>query len=243
MSERRFLHPLVGYSTRTGGGWEPVVLPDPPPAYTEVDHVRAIRAHTQIDGDGRTLEGIASPFNAETVVNSFWEGKFREVIRPGAFERTLREDRQIIQFDHGMSHITDSLPLGPIDVLEERDEGLYVRARLRDTPLINEVRAAIADGTIDGMSIQFRVRVEQVTEFDSPDELTLRELLDVRLFELGPVVWPAYPQTTVAVRTDSTMGESQPGAEGTGTGHDANTDDAAFQARLAVLRVRLRHTA
>ena len=152
--------------------------------------------------DGLTLEGIAAVFNQETVIDSMWEGNFREQIAPGAFARTLVEDRApVLQFDHGSHPLIGSIPLGRIEELGEVDEGLFVRARLSDNWLVEPVRDAIRDGAVTGMSFRFQVNDETV-EKGKHGDLDLRTINDVTLHELGPVVFPAYPQTTVGVRSD-----------------------------------------
>lgn len=149
--------------------------------------------------DGLTLEGYAAVFGATTRIDS-WEGQFDELLVPGAFARTL--DRKgpkgiRLQFDHGRHPLIGSIPLGAISEMREDARGLYVKARLTDNWLVQPIRDAIADGAIDGMSFQFRVVND---DWDKTGDVPLRTIREVELFELGPVVWPAYPQTTVGVR-------------------------------------------
>ena len=61
------------------------------------------------------------------------------------------------------------------------------------------VRDAIANGSVDGMSFRFSVVKEQVDEYG---DLPLRTVQEVKLYELGPVVFPAYADTSVGVRSD-----------------------------------------
>ncbi|UCC74254.1 MAG: HK97 family phage prohead protease [Gemmatimonadota bacterium] len=238
MRETRYFRPDLGLCTRTATGLEQVDANPDTDNYRSVTHLRAVPlGETAVTG--RTLEGIFSPFNVETTIDSWHEGTFREVFRRGAFTRTLTEDRQIVQFEHGMSLITDSLPLGPIDQLTETDQGLYMRATLRNTPRVDEIREAIADGTVSGGSIQFRVREETITRSDDDDGLDLREVTDVRLFELGPVVWPAYPTTQIQVANMVPTVEPLP--DGTGMGSDVHltNDDVRRAAKAARLRLLL----
>jgi phage head maturation protease len=83
-------------------------------------------------------------------------------------------------------------------VLREDRNGLFVRARLSDNWLIQPVRDAIRDGAISGMSFRFRVVADEWGTDTEGDTRTIRE---VELLEAGPVVFPAYEQTTVAVRS------------------------------------------
>lgn len=151
------------------------------------------------DTDGLTLRGHGAVFNEWTTIDS-WEGRFRERIAPGAFKRTLQHNgtRVRLQFDHGQHPLIGSLPIGAIRTLKEDSRGLFVEARLADNWLVQPVREAIANGSVDGMSFRFSVVAEQWAHGDS--DLPERTITEIRLMEVGPVVWPAYEGTDVGVR-------------------------------------------
>ena len=166
-------------------------------------------------GDGLTLEGMAAMFGQPTEIDS-WEGSFTEQIRAGAFKKSLRERSPVMQFDHGRHPLIGSLPIGRIEDLRETDEGLYVAGRITDNWLMQPVRDAIAEGSVNGMSFRFSVVREEWTDGQGkrvrPEELDallwnpgergplMRTLTEVKLHELGPVVFPAYAGTSVGVR-------------------------------------------
>ncbi len=149
------------------------------------------------DDDGFTLEGYAAVFDSPTEINS-WEGNFEERIAPGAFAKTLQERKPVIQFDHGKDIATGSVPIAAIQSIKEDKRGLFVSARLFDNPRVEPIRQAIAGGAIDGMSFRFRVVRE---EWDESGSLPVRTIREAELFELGPVVFPAYEATSVGVRS------------------------------------------
>lgn len=151
------------------------------------------------DGDGLTLEGYAAVFNDATRIDSF-EGRFDEIIAPGAFKRTIGQKGPSgirLQFDHGSHPLIGSLPLGRITEITEDARGLFVRARLSESLLVEPFRIAIRDGAVDGMSFRFRVLHD---EWDETSDIPTRTIREIELFEVGPVVWPAYESTTVSVR-------------------------------------------
>lgn len=148
-------------------------------------------------GDGLTMSGYAAVFNRSTMIDNY-EGRFEERIRKGAFARTINARMPVLQFEHGRHPLLGSMPLGTITKLREDDYGLYVEARLADNWLIEPVRDAIASGAIDGMSFRFNVIKESV---DESGDIPVRTLEEVRLLELGPVVFPAYDATSVGVRS------------------------------------------
>lgn len=152
---------------------------------------------TEDTDDGFTLEGYAAVFDTPTRIDS-WEGRFDESLVRGAFAKTIKERKPVLQFDHGHDSRTGSVPIGAIDELREDDHGLFVRARLHDNDLVKPIRDAITSGAIDGMSFRFRVLRE---DWDETGETPHRSIREVDLFELGPVVFPAYESTSVGVRS------------------------------------------
>lgn len=166
--------------------------------------------------DGFTLEGYGAVFGQKTRIDS-WEGTFDEQIQMGAFKKTLRERSPVMQFDHGSHPLIGSIPIGSIKELREEEAGLWVSGRMTDNWLMEPVRMAIAEGNIKGMSFRFNVvreRWEDVSGKELKDPYEISELLwnsgdrgpltrtitEVKLLEVGPVVWPAYDQTSVGVR-------------------------------------------
>lgn len=166
--------------------------------------------------DGRTLEGYAAVFDTPTEIDS-WEGSFNEVIARGAFKRSINARTPVLQFDHGRDARTGSVPIGAIQTLREDKTGLYVSARLFDNDVVEPIRQAIEGKAIDGMSFRFRVVRDTWTDSKGKqvDGSELENLLwspgdrgpltrtiqEVELFELGPVVFPAYSATSVGVRS------------------------------------------
>ena len=159
---------------------------------------RAVEFRAESTGDGFTLEGYAAVFDTPTRIDS-WEGQFDEQIARGAFKRTLNARRPVLQFDHGHDARTGSVPIGAIDALHEDERGLFVRARLFDNPVVEPIRQAIAGGAIDGMSFRFRVNDDHWER--RADNVELRTIRELELYELGPVVFPAYDATSVGVRS------------------------------------------
>ncbi|MEU5077097.1 HK97 family phage prohead protease [Streptomyces asoensis] len=174
-----------------------------------------IRADGDEEGDGRTLTGYAALFDQPTEIDS-WEGTFTEKIRKGAFKKTIREQTPVMQFDHGRHPLIGSIPIGAISDLREDDQGLYVEGRITDNWLMQPVRDAIAEKSVNGMSFRFEVVREEWRDVNGklvkPEEVydllwmpgdrgpLQRELIELKCRELGPVVFPAYAGTSVSVR-------------------------------------------
>jgi hypothetical protein len=171
------------------------------------------------EGDGLTLDGYGAVFGSPTRIDS-WEGTFDEEIARGAFKKSLKERTPVLQFDHGRHPMVGSIPLGSFEALSEDDNGLHVVARLHDNWLVQPVRDAIKSKAIPGMSFRFSVVKDEWRTADgglvkpedverllwksdaaNPATVLKRTLKEVRLYEVGPVVFPAYADTSVGVRS------------------------------------------
>lgn len=154
----------------------------------------------QRNGDGRTLEGYAAVFNSPTRIAAVG-GDFDEVINRGAFTRSIRQRMPVLQFEHGRDPRVGAVPIGAIEDLSEDSQGLHVRATLFDNATVEPVRQAIAAQAIKGMSFRFNVVENGDTWQRRNGAIDLRTVGDADVHELGPVVFPAYDQTTVSVRS------------------------------------------
>lgn len=145
--------------------------------------------------EGRQLVGLAAPFNSETRI-----GGFTEVIAPGAFARTLAEGRDILALaDHDETRVLGRTKSGTLE-LRETSKGLEFRLQLPDTSIGNDLRALAQRGDLGGVSFGFRA-VKEVWEGER------RTLQDVELIEVSIVQsWPAYTDTTVALRNRQQAG-------------------------------------
>lgn len=170
--------------------------------------------------DGNTLVGYGAVFGSPTRIDS-WEGIFDEEIKRGAFKKSLSERTPVMQFDHGHHPMVGSIPLGYFEALREDDKGLFVQAPLHDNWLVQPVRDAIKSKAIPGMSFRFSVVKEEwrtaagevltdqeeiwrllwAATTDAPSTILKRTLIELKLYEVGPVVFPAYTDTSVGVRS------------------------------------------
>lgn len=179
--------------------------------------------------DGLTIDGYGAVFNRLTVIDS-WEGCFREQLAPGSMKRSFRETPPKIQFDHGRHPLIGSIPIAELRSITEDadpelapDGGAHIIGRVFDNWLMQPVRDAIAGKAISGMSFRFSVIRESWTYADGrpikddqalmaeldrtyfgnvpEDDLPIRTLKEVQVPEMGPVVWPAYADTSVSMRS------------------------------------------
>lgn len=177
----------------------------------------ALDERADTGGSGSLMHGHFTVFNRWTEIDSWFEGRFLERIAPGAAKKTIREhrDQVRVQFDHGYDYHVGAAPLGPIDELREDDEGVYYEVPLLDTdynrdrvlPLLQgRTMSGEQHGSLLGASFRFRItREEWVREpkasDQNPEALPERTIREFRLFEFGPVVFPAYPDATAGARS------------------------------------------
>ena len=237
--------------------------------YRGVHAAPSVRAEADNGSDASLMFGHAAVFNEWTEIASVFEGTFLERIAPGAFKKTIRENRSTVkvQFDHGYDpYINDAL-LGPVDELREDSDGLYYEVPLLDTdynrdrilPMLQgRLMNGEQRGSLLGASFQFRVMqdswVAEPTRSDhNPDGVPERTIKEVRLYEFGPVVWPAYDQATAGCRslTDhfearrlARMGTAERAARllapaATGTEAEPNSTDEPAPSHSATRSVRL----
>ena len=140
-----------------------------------------------VSASGRRLVGYAARFDAQTRI-----GGFREVIRRGAFAKTL--DRDILALvDHDPKQLLGRTRSGTLKLSEDAS-GLAFELELPSTRAADDVLALASRGDLGGMSFGF-VATDDRWDGD------LRELRAVELHEISVVQsWPAYEQTEVSLR-------------------------------------------
>lgn len=154
-----------------------------------------------------TMFGHFSVFNSWYRISSMWEGDFYERVSPGTFLKTIAERRSqiVTAFDHGMDPVVGDKVLGPVDVLEEDGTGPYYEVPLLDTSYNRDLYPALKRG-LYGSSFRFQVIKDEwndepdVSEHN-PQGIPERTIKEVRLFEFGPVTYPANPAATAGMRS------------------------------------------
>lgn len=146
--------------------------------------------------DGKSvLTGLTAPFGklSEDL------GGFQEQIERGAFAGALKRSDPVALFNHDPSNLLGRRSAGTLR-LAETDDGLRYEVDLPDTNVGTQVRVGVQRGDIQGNSFAFRIKKDQWEE--RSDGTWLRTVMEVEeLYDVGPVVYPAYPDTSVAMRS------------------------------------------
>jgi Escherichia/Staphylococcus phage prohead protease len=147
-------------------------------------------------GEKRTITGHAAVFNSKSE-EIFGVKGVREVIRAGAFAKSIsRGDDIRALWNHDPNFILGRSKNHTLEISED-DIGLKVRIFPPDSTLADGFLETIRRGDVDQMSFGFRT-VSDAWQQQGGE--TIRELLEVDLFDVSPVTFPAYKQTDVAVR-------------------------------------------
>lgn len=187
----------------------------------DLDLVRAValpatvRAAAPADGGGQAMMPASlgrlqvnfSPFGIWYPVSSWWEGDFMERTIRGAFAKTMAEQQANIRclYDHGFDPQLGNKVLCPTDELREDADSAVLEGDLFDTSYNRDLLPGLQVG-VYGSSFRFRVIQEQwnddpgVSDYN-PKGLPERTILEVRLYEAGPVTFPASPTATAGVRS------------------------------------------
>lgn len=154
-----------------------------------------------------TMVGHFAVFNQFTEINSAYEGRFLERIAPGAFTKTLKENRDNIRvlFQHGRDPQVGDKPLGPIENVREDENGAAYEVPLLDTSYNRDLIPGLQAG-LYGASFRFQVMKEEVNQKPkrsayNPDGLPERTISEAKVLEFGPVTFPAYEGATAGVRS------------------------------------------
>lgn len=185
----------------------------------DLDLVRALRLSPEVratsdDGDGEgtsgglgRLEVRFSPFDTWYEISSWWEGDFLERTVRGAFRKTMLEQRQNIRclYDHGYDFAIGNKVLCPTDELREDADSAVLEGDLFDTTYNRDLLPGLEAG-VYGSSFRFRVIRDEWNDDPgvsdhNPKGIPERTILEVRLYEAGPVTFPANPTATAGIRS------------------------------------------
>lgn len=166
------------------------------PESKERRKILELRSITTADGTNlRKITGYAAVFGKASE-----DMGFIEEIQAGAFTDALKTSDCRALFNHD----TDTLPLGRQSsgtlVLREDDAGLYFEITPPDTQSARDLMTCIDRGDIKEASFSFITDIDQ-WDFSQKD-VVKRTIIKVReIFDISPVVFAAYNDTTVALRS------------------------------------------
>lgn len=152
-----------------------------------------VPAEVREDDSGVRVSGYAAVFGEEADI----AGLFRERIAPGAFAEAVGRDDVVFLVNH------EGLPLARTRsgtlTLQEDGRGLRMETILDpEDPDVRSILPKMRRGDLDKMSFAFRVKDE---EWDDSEDMPLRIIRKVDLYDVSIVTTPAYQGTDIGLRS------------------------------------------
>lgn len=167
----------------------------PGPSEIERRYVGRIQALT--GAADRKLRGYAIVFESLSVDL----GGFREIIAPSAVDRTLKNNLEVRALvDHETRLVLGNTHAGTLQLRKDRS-GLLALVDPPDTTYANDLMKVIDRGDVNGMSFRFRIMPDGQQWDEDADGQLIRTITDMTVDEVSFVTFPAYPDTTAAVRS------------------------------------------
>lgn len=153
-----------------------------------------IEMRAEDDGNKTVVRGYAAIFDSPSEPIG-WDG-FTEIVKPGAFAKTIHEADVRALWNHNPEIVLGRTKSGTLRLAED-GKGLAVEI---DWPewagaQLEQIRRR----DVSQMSFGFRTVKDRF--LTTQDGKTVRELIEVELFDVSPVTYPAYPETDVFVRS------------------------------------------
>ena len=150
----------------------------------------------------RTVEGYAALFDTTASIG----GWFDERIEPGAFKEALKRSDIRALFNHDPNYILARTESGTLEVKEDK-KGLFYRFEAPNTNFGNDFLEMLRRGDISQSSFAFTVKKQRWEEERiSQDEMKYTRVIEEveQVYDVAPVTYPAYAETTVSARSKAT---------------------------------------
>ena len=155
----------------------------------------------RVEEKTKKIVGLAAVFNKR----SQDLGGFVEIIQPGAFRKAIESQSDVRALWNHDSNFVLGRTLSGTLTLKETDDGLEVEIVPPETNLARDLLESINRGDVSQMSFAFMVREGGQKFTEEEDGTIIRTLTDLDLYEVSPVAFPAYQDTSVAMRAIQKM--------------------------------------
>lgn len=162
----------------------------------EQQEIRVFDSEMRMEGDeeSRKVVGYAAVYNSDS--EEMWG--FKERIAPGAFEAALGDDVRAL-FNHDANMLLARTKSGTLK-LSSDERGLKYEFEAPKTTAGNDLLEMLKRGDVSQSSFAFTVDEERWDE--KTGQKPIRTIMKVkRLYDVSPVTYPAYPDTTAAKRS------------------------------------------
>jgi uncharacterized protein len=172
------------------------------------DSVEGVELRAAAGGDKSpgTMVGYAAIFAKPSAVI---EGRFVERLTRGAFLPGIESTDTVALYNHDPNYVLGRKSAGTLRMAED-EIGLRVEIDLPDNSIGRDLAASIARRDILGQSFSFTVAPGGDTwdHTTHPAQRTVKAI--AKLYDVGPVVYPAYEDTSVAMRALRSLTDPDP---------------------------------
>ncbi len=154
-----------------------------------------IRAATE-ENASIGFTGHASMFNKRAWIGPKKFG-FWEEVHAGAFSKTIKESDVRMLMNHDPNYLLARNTSGTLRLVED-DRGLDVDADMAPTSYAQDLAIVMERGDLTQMSFSFLPIKEEWSITDDGDDV--RSLVELSLYDVSPVTFPAYTETDAALR-------------------------------------------
>jgi hypothetical protein len=145
-------------------------------------------------GDGtKRISGYAATFNTWATLPGFMER-----LLPGCFDRALRECDPVCLFNHNADMVLGRYKAGTLRLRTDK-KGLWFECDLPKTQAANDLHESIKRGDVNACSFAFTIP-QGGDKWSKTADQTVRDVNDVKLYDVSPVTYPAYQGTSVDAR-------------------------------------------
>ena len=190
-----------------------------------------LKVEKREESDAYMVRGTAVKFN-ELSKNIGW---FREKFERGAFDDCMEQD-VVALFNHNINAILARTISKTLKIWQD-DAGLHYEFDAPDNTAGRDLVVSLQRGDVQHSSFGFTIQDEKWEEDEEVGEI--RTVLKVkRLYDVSPVVFPAYPQSRSEVSKRS-YDEWKQERDGTDTETEkANMETEILEQELEVLRLQ-----
>lgn len=157
------------------------------------------RAAMELRSEGRTLEGLAIPFDVPALVQDPGTAPYWEAHSPNGFTRSLDNHRGTpfpVFANHGWKR--NEMPIGAVTFTLSK-EGLMYSAPLLRTRAADEALEMVDAGVARDVSLGFEVRKSRTTSVGGRSGVRYRTESALYELSLAPTGFGQYPQAKVDV--------------------------------------------
>lgn len=183
-----------------------------------------LRAASDEGAESRTVEGYAAVFDSPSE-----DMGYTEIIERGAFDDVMGDDVRAL-LNHDANYVMARTASSTLN-LEQDPKGLKFSFDMPNTTYGNDLLIMMGRGDVNQCSFAFSIKEhawESIKDEDGNYHYTRRIKKFERLYDVSIVTYPAYPDTSVAVRSMDEYRNEQRSDEAGAPGASADEDWKAF---------------